>query len=186
MTRSTMPPAPFSRRFDAASVREGAKSVRIESTEAERAALAAERKLPAIAALSADLSVSREGGSGLRVTGRVVATVRQTCVVTLEDFASRLEEDVDVRFAPDAEVEAEAAARAARPGGGEDEPDDLPDSIVGGRIDLGALAAEIMVLGLDPYPRKPGAAFEEPAPDADDGAPSPFAVLKAIKDADRP
>ena len=184
MTRPSTSPAPLSRRFDAATVRDGAKAVRVDATEAERAALAAESGLPGIETLAADLLVARDGAWGLRVTGRVAARVRQTCVVTLEDFASDLDEDVDVRFAPEAEIEAEAAARAARPGGGEDEPEDLPDPIVGGRIDLGALVGEIMVLGLDPYPRKPGAAFAESAPAADDEMPSPFAVLRTLKDQD--
>ena len=54
--------------------------------------------------------------------------------------------------------------------------DDEPDPIVDGKIDLGALAAEFFALGLDPYPRKPGVAFEppaEPEPEA-----TPFAVLR--------
>ena len=37
---------------------------------------------------------------------------------------------------------------------------DIPDPIVGGRIDFGVLTAEFLALGLDPYPRKPGMAFE--------------------------
>ena len=50
-----------------------------------------------------------------------------------------------------------------------------PDPIIEGRIDLGALAAEFLALGLDPYPRKPGVDFAAPA---DASAPaSPFAVL---------
>ena len=47
--------------------------------------------------------------------------------------------------------------------------------MIDGRIDLGALAAEFFALGLDPYPRKPGAEFvapPEPAPPD-----SPFAAL---------
>ena len=53
--------------------------------------------------------------------------------------------------------------------------EDEPDPIIEGKIDLGALAAEFFALGLDPYPRKPGASFElnaKPEP-----ADSPFAVL---------
>ena len=34
-----------------------------------------------------------------------------------------------------------------------------PDEIVNGQIDLGAITAEFLVLGLDPYPRKPGVDF---------------------------
>ena len=40
--------------------------------------------------------------------------------------------------------------------------EDAPDPIVDGKIDLGALAAEFLALGLDPYPRKPGVAFAPP------------------------
>ena len=35
-----------------------------------------------------------------------------------------------------------------------------PDEIVNGKIDLGAVAAEFLALGLDPYPRKPGVDFD--------------------------
>ena len=34
--------------------------------------------------------------------------------------------------------------------------------MIDGKIDLGALAAEFFALGLDPYPRKPGAEFVAP------------------------
>ena len=42
-----------------------------------------------------------------------------------------------------------------------------PDEIMDGQIDLGALAAEFLVLGLDPYPRKPGADFSFEGDDQD-------------------
>ena len=48
--------------------------------------------------------------------------------------------------------------------------EDEPDPIIGGKIDLGALAAEFFALGLDPWPRKPGAAFQWPD---DEGTPHP-------------
>ncbi len=91
------------------------------------------------------------------------AQVSQTCVVSLDDFSSRIEEPVDVVFLPEADVARMAAERAAQPANHDEEAalDDLPDPIVGGRIDLGALAAEILILGLDPYPRKPGVVFAD-------------------------
>ncbi len=87
-----------------------------------------------------------------------------------------------MHFAPEAEVDAQAAVRAARPATADDEAlDDLPDPIVNGRIDLGALAAEILVLSLDPYPRKPGAAFADPTPEAaEPPEASPFAMLRDL------
>ena len=57
--------------------------------------------------------------------------------------------------------------------------DDEPDPIVDGKIDLGALAAEFLALGLDPYPRKPGAEFAAPVAEEDDD--SPFAPLDHFK-----
>ena len=51
-----------------------------------------------------------------------------------------------------------------------------PDEIVNGQIDLGALTAEFLALGLDPYPRKPGVDFsyQDPADEKD----SPFAASR--------
>ena len=57
--------------------------------------------------------------------------------------------------------------------------EDPPDPIVDGKIDLGALAAEFLALGLDPYPRKPGVAFDPPEPQG--GRDSPFAALAEPK-----
>ncbi len=182
MTRSPIQPiGPLSRRFDAASVRDGGTAFRVETTVAEREALATECGIAGIEALAGDFRVKRDGPTGLRVLGTVTARIRQVCVVTLEEFASDLSEPVDVRFAPAAEVEELEAAHAARPPAQDDEVEpDLPDPIVAGRIDLGALTAEILVLGLDPYPKKPGVAFAEPEAEAPDEAASPFAALRGL------
>ena len=57
-----------------------------------------------------------------------------------------------------------------------------PDPIIGGQIDLGALVAEFLALGLDPHPRKPGVEFEKPRNPADeDNVESPFSKLQALK-----
>jgi len=45
--------------------------------------------------------------------------------------------------------------------------------------DLGAVATEFLMLGIDPYPRKPWAEFAAPKVDSD-GA-HPFAALAALK-----
>ena len=182
MTRPIPSPGPLSRRFDAASVRDAASRFAVEATPAECAALARDCDIPGIDALSAAFRIRREGTAGLHVTGTVSGRVRRVCVVSLDEFTSDVAEPVEVRFAPEAEVEELATARAARPGGDDEDLEDLPDPIVNGRVDLGSLAAEILVLGLDPYPRKPGVAFADPAPDvAEEVDASPFAALKALK-----
>jgi hypothetical protein len=55
--------------------------------------------------------------------------------------------------------------------------------MVDGVVDLGAIATEFLILGIDPYPRKPGAVFEPPQ--SGDGEASPFAALAALKKNDR-
>ena len=182
MNRPLPPAAPLSRRFDVAAVRDGGVDAAVDSTDAERAALAHDCAIPAIDALRGDYRVRREGRQGLRVLGRVTARVRQVCVVSLDEFATDIDEPVDVAFAPEAEVEALAEARAARPAEAED-AEDLPDPIRNGRIDLGALTAEMLVLALDPHPRRPGIAFAPPAADASEaGGASPFAALRGLVD----
>jgi hypothetical protein len=62
---------------------------------------------------------------------------------------------------------------------GEETPDP-PEPIVGGIIDLGRLATDALILGIDPYPRKPDAVFE-PLLEVADPEDHPFAALKALK-----
>jgi len=139
------------------------------------AALAGVRDMPR---LEAAIDVARQG-NGLRVTGRVSATVGQDCVVTLDSLENRVDEPVDVVFAPSAPVDAVAdeadhdSHHDVIPG---DEP---PEPLVDGATDLGAVLADFLLLGIDRYPRKPGAVFAPPAP-ASDGD-NPFAVLANLK-----
>ncbi|MDE2362098.1 MAG: DUF177 domain-containing protein [Hyphomicrobiales bacterium] len=148
-----------------------------------RRRLAAANGLVALASLKAVLHVARRGREGLRATGRVKARATQTCVVTLEPFEAEIDEPVDVEFEPERAAPKSGREAARGPAAAEESEgmDDLdaPDPIVDGRIDLGALAAEFLALGLDPYPRKPGAAFEPKEIDADKA--SPFAGLAALR-----
>ncbi len=69
------------------------------------------------------------------------------------------------------------------PVGGNDDQEDPPDPILDDTIDLGAVAVEFMVLGLDPYPRKPGVHFDDMViGEKDAPAPSAFAALARLKD----
>lgn len=163
----------------------------IEADAAQREALAKLNNLVSLASVAAKLHVTHRGRDGLHVTGEVRARVTQTCVVSLEPFEAEIAEPVDVEFEAartlrpqrDDRERTSRRRRDVRPPIVEDEEgmDDLdaPDEIVDGRIDLGALAAEFLTLGLDPYPRKPGVAFAEPA--APTAAVSPFARLASRK-----
>jgi uncharacterized protein DUF177 involved in 23S rRNA accumulation len=159
--------------------REGLET-RIEADEAERAALAAFNGLPAIGRLVATFGLKHAAGGVIIVRGEVAADVTQTCVVTLEPFAASLVEPIDLRFAPPSE----AISGRASDEGAELDNEERPDPIVHGKIDLGALAAEFLTLGLDPYPRKPGVAFEAPKDKSDTPSASPFGALAQEKKGD--
>lgn len=142
-----------------------------------RAGLAALAGVPEMPRLEAALDVTRHG-SGLRATGRVSATVEQTCVVTLEPVENQVDESIDVIFAPSSagDFAGDFADQSAAP-----EADEPSEVLSDGTADLGAVATEFLLLGIDPYPRKPGAAFEPPAEHG--AAATPFASLAKLKDA---
>jgi hypothetical protein len=180
MTRNPLEPLPFSRPFIVDEWRDNEAMVAISAEEGERAALALAFGVPAIAALKAEFALERTARTRIRVHGRMNATVTQVCVVSLDPFETDVSEAIDVVFAPEDEARAAQARAAADQDIGELAPiNGPPDPIIDGRIDLGALAAEFLALGLDPYPRKPGVDFDAPA-DASVPA-SPFAVLGRLK-----
>jgi transcription elongation GreA/GreB family factor len=142
-----------------------------------RAAVAKLAGLRDLPRFTASFDVTRRG-AGLHVVGRVSATVGQSCVVTLEPLVNEVDETIDLVFAPQPLVAAPSESTEARDGLGE-EGADGPEPLVGGRVDLGALATEFLILGLDPYPRKAGAIFQPPQ----DVTPQqgPFAALADLK-----
>jgi hypothetical protein len=142
-----------------------------------RAAVAELAGLRDLPRLEARFDLTRRGEAGLHVTGVVSATVGQTCVVTLEPLLNEVEERVDLVFMPpepaaDADDdESENKPREVKLSG--------PEPLIGGVVDLGALATEFLIIGLDPYPRKAGASFDAPAePQPEE---SPFAALAKLK-----
>lgn len=166
---------PLSRPFSVARLPARGAEVTVEATPAERGALARDFGLPGIESLTAHLRVAETRG-GVVVTGSVEADVVQTCVVTLEDFASTLREEVEVEFRHP------AAVRPGKPTEEEVEADlDAPDELVDDRIDLGAITAEFLALGLDPYPRKPEVAFSDVEGASADEADTPFAALAKLR-----
>lgn len=168
MTPETV--GPLSRLVDVMNIPPRGQEIHVEASAEERDALAKDFGMPGIRALSGDFKLDSTA-KGIHVTGVVKASITQVCVVTLDPFDSDIEEEVEVDFAEPSGMPAEPPTDI-----NEYEP---PDEIINGQIDLGALTAEFLALGLDPYPRKPGVDFEYRDPgDAKD---SPFAALGKLK-----
>ena len=145
--------------------------IEIEAPPVVRAALAELAGLRNLRELSAVFDLTRQGDE-VHVSGQVNARVGQNCVVTLEPLESTLAETVDLKFAPfEATVESPRTHRR-----GNDEP---LEPLVGGSLDLAAVATEFLMLGIDPYPRKAGVEFA--LPQAEERGERPFAALETLK-----
>jgi uncharacterized metal-binding protein YceD (DUF177 family) len=159
--------------------REYPVKMEITASPEECVALAAALQIPAISAVKARFRIAREPRGRFLITGEVEARVTRDCVISLEPFETDVVEPVEIEFqqpasparrgppAPEREVDVAAEV-------------DPPEPIVDGRIDLGAVAREFLALGLDPYPKKPGVAFDETAA-PDEPSASPFAVLGRLR-----
>jgi hypothetical protein len=155
--------------------------IRLCANETECAALADAYGLVAIQTFEADFHVRKQGLQRYKVSGVLHALVTQTCVFSLETFETLLSVPFDVDFALYCQPFGEAASRKITAGGGATFAglQDPPDPIINGQIDLGALAAEFLVLNLDLYPRKPGVSFEGTSVGGEaSGTDSPFVVLR--------
>lgn len=157
-------------------------ALEVTAGEADLARIASHLGVASVEALRGSYSLSRNG-ERVRLEGRITAALHQICIVTLDPFAVSLSVPVKLDFAPQAEPATEGRAD---PDSGEIDievllnEDDPPEPIVDGMIDLGAVTLEFLALALDPYPRKPGVSFAEPAPET--AAESPFAALARLKD----
>jgi hypothetical protein len=141
------------------------------ATDEVRANLAAFAGLRDLSRLEAVVDLVRNGG-GLRATGCVRATAGQSCIITLEPVETEIDEAFDVRFAPAGTAEAGVSKNAS-------ESDDPPEAMIDGTADIGAVATEFLLLGINPYPRKPGAMFDRPAEDMT--GEGPFAALSKLR-----
>jgi hypothetical protein len=155
-------------------VPEAGLRVELEADEPTRRAVAKAAGVNDIARLKARFDLARRGRNGLHVTGTVAALVGQLCVVSLEPVVNELNEAIDLSFGDEASIPTSArsldiAIDAA----------DSAEPLINGMVDLGAIATEFLILGIDPYPRKPGVAFAAPADKETAG--KAFAALAALK-----
>ena len=178
---------------------ESGRHLELSADAATTVAVAKFADVNAVTGLHAAFDVTRRGRNGLRVVGEVRACVAQSCIVTLEPMETEIVEAVDVVYEPPkvvavapASTKASAKASIRDAAKGEDsetvevsfssDEEDPPEPLVDGVADLGVLATEFLILAIDPYPRKPAAAFE--APETDTAESGPFAALAKLKRGD--
>jgi len=157
-------------------------TVKIGTNEKERAALADEHGLRSVKSFDAEFLLTPWKKRGIRIRGTIKAEVVQSCVATLEPLDATIDEQVDTIFVPEdsrlAKIQLDESGELLLDAEGAD----IPETFVGDKIDLGAVAEEFFELALDPYPRKPGLP-EEAEPvifgdiDDEDKPDSPFAKL---------
>jgi hypothetical protein len=116
---------------------------------------------------------------GIRVTGRLTASVTQPSVVTLEPLTQEIAEPIDRIFLPGGQKNYAGPANAEV--FVDLEGEDVPDHFEGNEADLSELIVETLALAVDLYPREPDVSLEDTGfkPDLDET--SPFAALKALK-----
>ena len=141
----------------------------------ERVRIAEALGLEALESLEAHLRLSA-WRDGARIEGAWRARIVQICGISLEPFASDLAGDFALTVVPAGSLLAEPPAEAEIVI--DPEAEDPPDVLAADQIDLGGYVVEHLALDVDPFPRKPGVAFEAP-PEAP--APSPFAALAGLK-----
>lgn len=145
---------------------------KLEPDAAARARIARALDLASLDAFVAEMTLAPAPG-GWRLSGRVRASLAQTCGITLEPLPVEIDAPFAISLAEASDEESEEIVITL--------DDESPDPIEGGQVDLGQYAVEQLALRLDPFPRKAGAEFVQPPEPTEI---SPFAVLKQLRSSD--
>ena len=131
-----------------------ARPVLLQADEGQRAALARRFGIPSIEALTAEVSLERDG-ERVRVEGTMDAAITQDCAISGEPFPVVLNEEIALVFVPagnqpapstDGEIEIELER---------EELDEIEYD--GDSIDIGEAVAQTLALAIDPYAEGPDA-----------------------------
>lgn len=173
------PPAPhgFRRIVSVAKVGQAGLVRTLAATPSEFARIADYLGLVGVRALSAEVRLTRWRDGGIRAVGKLKGDVIQSCIVTLDPLDAHIEATFERRFlSEDAPGVEQAAHEVFVDPEGED-----PAEPLGRDIDLGEIMVEELSLNLDPYPRKPGAAFQTADEAVQPPRKNPFAMLAKLK-----
>ncbi len=172
---------PLSQIYNFARLGNAGDAVRVTADADQRVAIARWAGILSLEDFSAQVDIRKLAPTRFGLTFALKADVTQACVVTLEPVAAHLEHS----FNRELVLSAQPRRRAAQPESApemvlDSEEDEGPEEIESLHYDLAVPVLEEFVLALEPYPRRPGVAFEPPA-DGLEAPESPFAVLKGLK-----
>ena len=170
---------PLSHSYNLARLGNAGDAVRFAADADSRAAIAKWSGVVSVEKLEARVEIRKISPTRFGLAFHLLADVTQSCVVSLEPVAGHIERNFErelhfagaVRHkAPESEAELVL----------DSDPEEGPEEITSLHYDLAGPLLEEFILGIEPYPRAPGVAFEPPA-DPDGRPESPFAVLKDLK-----
>ena len=167
----------FAHRLPLDQIRDGGR-LDLVADDSERGDVAKRLGLPSVDRLEAHVTLAKTG-EVVRASGRLCATLDQSCVVTNDPVPAHIDEPFELVFVPEP---AESGPDA------EIELGEADCDVVfydGAAIDLGTAIADTLALSLDPYPRSAGAdAARKEAGVMSEEQASPFAALAKLKNPD--
>lgn len=174
--------APLAHVYNLARLGSAGDTVRVEADEVQRVGIAALAEALSVSRFQVQVDLKKPSPSRFLLEYRLQAEVAQACVVTLEPVVAQIDHSFTrelhfagpARRAPES-PELDLPAQDISMDEGEE-----PEEIESLHYDLAGPALEEFLLALDPYPRRPGVAFDAEA-HADAPPESPFAVLKSLK-----
>ncbi|MHA1544305.1 MAG: YceD family protein [Alphaproteobacteria bacterium] len=125
-----------------------AKPVVLTANLVERQNLAERAGIPAIEFFETSLKVTGKGFETFEIAGRLKAGLTLTCGRSLKDFGSEVDETFTETFISQAGYQKMAAKNL-------DERDDY-EVFEGDEADLGEMAAQLLILAIDPFPHLEG------------------------------
>ncbi|MES2471906.1 MAG: DUF177 domain-containing protein [Pseudomonadota bacterium] len=179
-------PLPLSQIYNLARLGNAGDTVQVSADETQRADIARWAGVLSLESFSAQVEVRKLAPTRFGLSYVLKADVTQACVVTLEPVPALLEHSFSreleftgqtVRRKP---AQAKSGAESVTEVVVDSLEDEGPEEIESLHYDLAAPLLEEFVLALEPYPRRPGVAFEPPS-DGLEPPESPFAVLKGLK-----
>ena len=156
------------------------KKIDLSPTADELDAIANRLDLVSLDALSGNISIRPEIGREVSAQGKITADFTQNCVVSGDPVPQSITFDLVRRYSEDASEFDDLEDGDDVIG---DPMDEGPDPIENGILDVGEAVVEELALQIPPYPRAPGAEFNDIVDDIKDDElkPNPFAKLAALK-----